>query len=181
MDVKDLKDGSIIVSQTTDNNKFNEAIKWLIETIDGSIYGHTALYLGGKFWEYGIFVTNTKVKQGFYEYHLKGDVYEPKKDLTEEEVKKALKFVKKGFKYNIVKYILMMFIYPTRWIWKKLKWVPFNNSASYICSEAIDRLYKYLGYDIIPNELEGYTSPGDLTKSGFFKFVGTIDTFPKKE
>lgn len=45
----------------------------------------------------------------------------------------------------------------------------------FICSEAIDKLYKKLGYDILPDESECYTSPGDLANSDQFSYCGTVN------
>jgi len=67
---------------------------------------------------------------------------------------------------NMPLLLSMWFVYPLRWLWKILKWSPFQNRVfGYICSSFVDACLKAGGVDLLPNRTEYYTTPGDLAKS----------------
>lgn len=67
--------------------------------------------------------------------------------------------------YNVFKFAAMAVVYGTRWFWKKIKWVPFDRWIfGEICSAFADEALFAEGFDAIPGELQGYSTPGDLRK-----------------
>ncbi len=84
-----------------------------------------------------------------------------------------------GRPYNVFKLIVLAFVWPTRWIWRKLGWVPFNSEVfGEVCSGFVDEVFRASHWDLFPEEYEGYTVPGQFTKIEGWKRVETKDVFP---
>jgi len=91
-------------------------------------------------------------------------------DLTPEQETAIYEYCERAYqdqiRYNIPKVVALAVVYPTRWIWRKLGWVPFDAYVhGAVCSELVDEAYKAAGIDLLPNDHEGYTAPVDFTRS----------------
>jgi len=70
-------------------------------------------------------------------------------------------YVESDRSYNILKLLVLAIVWPTRWIWKKLKWVPFNHEVfGEVCSGFVDEVMLKSQWDLFPDAWEGYTVPG---------------------
>ncbi len=68
--------------------------------------------------------------------------------------------------YNFMKIAALALVYPTRWFWNLINWVPFQNEVyGSVCSVFVDASFKDAGVDLLPGENEEYTAPGDFLKS----------------
>jgi len=69
------------------------------------------------------------------------------------------------WKYNWLKILALMLVYPTRWFWRKIGWVPFDSWIfGEICSVLVDEAWYAEGVDLLPGQRQGYTAPGDLRR-----------------
>jgi len=90
-------------------------------------------------------------------------------DVTDAQEKKMREYldytVKIRMPYNFLKLVALAIVYPTRWFWNCIKWVPFNAELfGRVCSVYVDKAFKSAGVDLFKNELEGFTVPGDFLK-----------------
>lgn len=71
--------------------------------------------------------------------------------------------VNKEMPYNFFKLVILAIVYPTRWFWNLIKWVPFDAELfGKVCSVYVDGAFKRAGKDLIKHEFEGFTVPGDF-------------------
>lgn len=167
-----MNDGSIILKKGDCDTGVNTVFYKLTKIITKGDYVHSSIYLDGKIYDFGVRLYNTDLKQGFYVHDVTGDIYEPKIALTTQQVYLMINELNKYNKYGLIMLLSMWWVYPLRKLWKRIGWVPFSNVYSgNICSEAIDKVYKSAGIDLIENELEGYTTPSDLAKSNKLRRV----------
>lgn len=76
------------------------------------------------------------------------------------------------WKYNVLKLLVLAIVYPTRWVWKRIGWVPFDWWVfGEICSGLVDKAWLAEGVDIIRKQRAGYTAPGDLRNLPDFVLV----------
>ena len=68
--------------------------------------------------------------------------------------------------YNFFRLVMMLVIYPTRWFWKAIGWVPFSKKIyGEFCSSFVDEVLWQVGIDVLPDEFHGYTAPVDLLRT----------------
>lgn len=88
-------------------------------------------------------------------------------------------YVTAGRPYNVFKLIALSIVWPTRWLWKKLGWVPFDYEVfGEVCSGFVDEVMKKARWDLFPDEWEGYTVPGQFTKIHGWQRVATGEVWP---
>jgi len=144
----------------------------VVHFFTGSWYYHAALWIDGIQYESAAYFSRDGVwHEGVMGRTIPqphGDIFVPTIPITEDQKEKIRKFCERRLyaPYNFPKLVGMMIIYPFRWFFKAIRWVPFSRAVfGYICSEFVDRAFKAAGIDLLPGEREGYTSPGDLTRS----------------
>ena len=68
--------------------------------------------------------------------------------------------------YNFMKIVVLMIVQPTKKFWNLIGWVPFQNEVyGSVCSVFVDDAFKEIEIDLLPGNIEEYTSPGDLLNS----------------
>lgn len=132
-------------------------------------YTHVAFYVNGTTYESTVMNNQNGVLKhpGLYhgiEYYIfKEPILEDKKILLEQI---ASQDVVNKKPYNFFKLLAMMIIYPTRYFWNLIGWVPFDKECfGAVCSEFVDETFKKASIDLFPGEHEGYTAPGDFPNS----------------
>lgn len=88
-------------------------------------------------------------------------------ELTDERMRKVgevlNQYVESDRPYNVLKLVVLAFVWPTRWFWKKIRWVPFNHEVfGEVCSGFVDEVMFKARWDLFPEEWEGYTVPGQF-------------------
>lgn len=158
------------------NNFWNNITGKLIVFFTNSNFVHTAIYLNNKTYEETIWKENNKWKSGVKvtEGLKYADTYlQPIKSLSRCEVFAMIKIIENFYetkRYNFLKLISLSLVYPFKWFFKKINWIPFNSYLfGEICSVMPDELYKDMGIDLFPGEREGYTVPGMYIDSKLLK------------
>lgn len=68
-----------------------------------------------------------------------------------------------GRPYNVFKLVVLAVVWPTRWFWKRIRWVPFHHEVfGTVCSTFVDRVMFEARWDLFPEEWESYTVPGQF-------------------
>lgn len=146
------------------HNLFEKAIVYFT----GYDYVHTALWIDGYRYDAARWRANGKWRTGIRRVRTSRSadvVLLPANQLS--KMKKTLiksiadTYYKMRRPYNYFKVVALIIIWPTRWIWKKLGWVPFDRDLrGEICSVFVDEVFKRAGIDLFPDDHEGYTVPG---------------------
>ncbi len=170
-----MKNGTILLQKPNwelTKNIQDRVIK-VIQFITSSKYHHVVVYNDGYYWESTVWNVGKKMYHGVKKSKYKpfhSTVLEPVKDLTSKEVKDLTSYLEgellKGVPYNFFKLISLALIYPTRWFWKLIGWVPFSNTIfGEVCSTFIDEAFYKIGRDILPDAFHGYTAPVDFLRT----------------
>lgn len=172
-----MKDGSIILEAYEDMNS------WLLNLVGKAIcfftdspYVHVLVYVDNWIYESTVWKSEKgkirtgarKIRPVRLNWSKKNVVLEPIRlgPQKAEQLKYYLEGTLNEVPYNILKLIALALVYPTRWVWNKLKWVPFDREIfGEVCSTYIDEAFKKVGVDLLPNKFEGYTAPVDFIKS----------------
>ena len=85
-------------------------------------------------------------------------------DVTEEQFNKMVAYaelkLKENLRYNHYKLIVLALCWPTRWIWNKLRWVPFSNDFfGMVCSVFVREILLHGDVDLFPNVYKELTPP----------------------
>lgn len=171
-----LKEGTILLQKPNwelGKNLTDKVIK-TIQFITNSKYHHCVLYLNGFYWEStvwhsknGKFLHGTKKSKDMPYYDT---ALEPKKTLSNTEINDLEQYLEgeleDGSPYNFLKLAILIIVYPTRWLWKLIGWVPFSHDIfGEVCSTFIDEAYMVIGRDILPDAFHGYTAPIDFLRT----------------
>ena len=148
----------------------------LVHFFTGSWYYHTALWVDGVQYESAAYFTVDGVwHEGVMKHRIGspgGDRYVLTRPVSAEQKDTIVQWCERHLygQYNFPKLVGMAVIYPFRWFFKAIRWVPFSRSVfGYICSEYVDRAFKAAGIDLLPGAREGYTAPGDLARSKWLR------------
>jgi hypothetical protein len=129
-------------------------------------YYHAKLYFENATWEEttpGAIRTPGYVKASEY--------WEPTEDMTLAETERGRLFlqvtngmgIRHRWPYNFLLTFVLFIVYPTRWFWNWIKWVPFSSKLLGLnCSAYCDKFWRYAGRDIRPKWQETLSAPGDL-------------------
>ncbi len=177
-----MKDGTIVLQKASGHAKgFEKLVLDAIVFFTESPYVHVLLYMDDEFWESTIFMDGKWLFSGVRtRKNVPHQVaLEPIKDLTAEEKKKIKKYMEKmrdyNVPYNFARLVALAVVYPLKGIFKLLNWVPFKAEFfGEVCSTFVDEAYEQAGRDLLPNEMEEYTAPGDflkLVELGTFKRI----------
>lgn len=171
-----FRNGTILLQKPNWELKKNitDSVIKTIQFITNSRYHHCVLYLNGYYWEStvwhnedGKFMHGTKKSKDIPYYDT---ALEPIEALTQKEIKDLEKYLEgelsDGSPYNFLKLFILMFVYPARWFWKLIRWVPFSKDIfGEVCSTFIDEAYHVIGRDILPDDFHGYTAPVDFLRT----------------
>ena len=161
-----MRDGTIILYKFHDTGKFtiNNIVGRCIPYFTQGEYSHASIYFEGLTYEMvskGC-VTSPGVKRGTAYYDLGRDLGEVE-HLGMKTYLNYINFAK--WKYNFLKLVTLAVVYNTRWIWKKLNWVPFDNAIfGEICSGIVDEAYAFAGLQLFPDE-PNYIAPNTIPDS----------------
>lgn len=179
-----MKDGTILLmKQPKDAPWYEQIIGRTIIFLTQSPFVHTLIYLNGYTYDWNMKKENGKWYSGVIK--TKGirkpydTALEPNFNLTKKQIKKMEEYFEeaslKRYPYNVARLIILAIVYPTRWFWNLINWVPFSKvDKGEVCSSGIDEAFEYAGIDLIPNSEEELTVPGDffkLVENGEFKEI----------
>jgi uncharacterized protein YycO len=75
----------------------------------------------------------------------------------------CMEAVSRHMAYNVFRLVALAFVYPLRWFFNKLNWVPFRARIfGEVCSTFVDSAFKAGGIDLFPERGEAATVPGDF-------------------
>jgi len=173
--MNELRDGTILLYRAGKG-----FIAKAITYFTGMPYVHVAGYVAGLTFESTIWWSDLWWTSGIYATlgaKQADEYWQPITPLTDEQIKTILRYfiesINKRRPYNVAKFLVLALVYPTRWLWQKIGWVPF--SADYhgdVCSVVWDEAYRAAGIDLFPHRSEEYTAPGDFRKSKLLEQVG---------
>jgi hypothetical protein len=166
-----MKDGSILLWEG-----HGDLVSKAIMYFTNSPYTHVAVYVGGwtfdstiwnggKWWQ--LWKWRSGIRKTWGTLGGASRVRVPKKPLTQMDAGRLLIMADAmesyHFPYNIPKLLILALVYPTRWFWEKINWVPFQADVfGEVCSEFVDEVFKSAGMDLFPNKTEQDTVPGDF-------------------
>lgn len=164
-----MEEGAILFYQNTKKVMFTK----LVQAVTGCKITHVVIYSKGNYYESTITVQGGRIFSGVRKLSVPvqpayiGNYVKPLDEVQAQRLNNYLES-QVGKLYNILLLLNMIWIYALRSLWKKLKWCPFQNKVfGHICSELVDRAYKVIGIDLIPDNMEEYTTPCDLWRSPY--------------
>lgn len=155
---------------------FRDLVGKAICFFTGTSFTHVALYFLGAMWESTVWKEGRKTVNGVRMTvgYRKGDVELYFVTPLDEVQKQRLNLwltsqVRERTPYNSMKFLVLAIVYPTRWLWKWLKWVPFQaDFYGEVCSEFVDHAFKEgAGIDLLPGKLEDYSIPASFLESPY--------------
>lgn len=157
------------------DNWFRDLVSRSIVYFTGYEYTHVGIYFRGKLYESTLWEDEKgKLRSGIRITDIGDPQVDPPPDLcmvpwrlelTKDRMDRIAKvldqYVSGGRPYNFLKLVVLAFVWPTRWFWKKIRWVPFNHEVfGEVCSGFVDEVMYKARWDLFPEEWEGYTVPG---------------------
>jgi len=153
-----------------------------IQYFTGSPYTHVAIYLRGSTYDCTVWkpagrilsVSGVRETTGVidgWQVELK-----PTTTLTSSQTDKILSYCKAMIDarrpYNVFKLLAFILIYPTRWFWTKIKWVPFQAELfGEVCSTFVDQAYEAGGINLFPDIIDEAAVPGDFIDTPLLEIV----------
>ena len=159
-----MRDGTILLYKVPE--KHATFIQKAIRYFTKKPYHHVAVYFDGSTLEEG-----TRGYAHTLGINIASEYWEPETEMSDMECARARAFVmivdgegiRHHWPYNYLLTFIMFVVYPTRWFWNKIKWVPFSSTLlGANCSSFVDKFWKYVGRDIKPKWMEALSVPGDL-------------------
>ena len=161
-----------------EDSKEKSAEGWLRTLLSRSItfftgmpYTHAALYIDGYVFEATVWKEGRKWYHGAKKTTWKVTLLEPParyyypKEITNMQKATILMLAENTLgkvPYNFLQLLAFMFIYPTKWFWMKLGWVPFSAELfGATCAVYVDELFDTVHYDIFPDRISDLVVPGD--------------------
>jgi len=170
-----MKNGTILLWKYKKSKGLIDFVSRLIVFFTNFPYVHVSIFLDGKTYEYTVWKDGKKTKTGIRITNglREADEYrEPTFDLSAHEVFTMIKYAEwlKPHKYSVLKLLVLSVIYPARWLFKKIKWVPFDNFIfGDVCSVLPAEMYEFIGRDIFPYDPAGITVPGMWAETQYFE------------
>jgi len=135
------------------------------------------LCTGSKYWHTAIILENYKYESG-HPYGASKSIYTATQDkyqdiedivVTNEQLHNMIAYAElklnQNLRYNHYKLIALAILYPTRFIWDKIKWVPFQNDYfGQICSVFVREILLNGDIDYCPKRYKEITAPCDMHK-----------------
>lgn len=157
-------------------NWFRDLVSRCIVYFTGSQYTHVGIYYMGKLYESTMWRDDAgKLRSGIRVTEIGDPNVSPpafcmvpwRIDLTPDRLRKIgvvlERYVAASRPYNVFKLVVLAFVWPTRWFWKMIRWVPFHNEVfGTVCSTFVDRVMFEARWDLFPDEWESYTVPGQF-------------------
>jgi len=168
-----MKDALIILWPYRKSEKwYRTMVSKLICFFTNSSYTHAAVYVDGIMYESQVMnKSNGAMRTVGLPYQARNcrflkliePLSEKKRELLVYNLERK---VLSRVPYNFMKIAVLMFVYPTKRFWNWIGWVPFGNEVyGYVCSTFVDTAFKEIGVDLLGNNSEEYTSPGDFMSS----------------
>jgi len=165
-----MKDGTVLLwKKPVETKGFTGFVCKCITFFTKSDFVHVAVISNGMMCESSVWKEGGKLAHGARMiWPVKADVYlEPIIDLTEKQSDYldayCIYTARKKRPYNVLKLLVLAIVYPTRWFWRLIHWVPFNREMrGEVCSVYVDDAFMFAGIDLFPRHMEGYTVPGDF-------------------
>lgn len=156
-------------------NRFVNILGKCITYFTGYPYTHVGIIYFGKLYESTIWLEDGKLRSGIRVRGLDDPSIVPpafcmvpwRTELTPTMLYKIGdvldRYIRFSRPYNVFKLIVLSFVWPTRWFWKAIKWVPFHHEVfGTVCSTFVDRVMHSARWDLFPDEWESYTVPGQF-------------------
>ena len=176
-----MKNGTVILfHHDSIPHSLGRLVGRLIGFFTGSDYVHAAVWFKGCTWESAFSGPCRKPGLPAAEHLL---YLEPRRELGPAESRKMGSYLESklgpGVVYNLFKLLSLILVYPTRRVWKRIGWVPFQNDFfGVICSVYVDEAFKAAGIDLLPDCYAEYTAPGDFEHSDLLQQVHTGSQLP---
>ncbi len=168
-----MENGTIIhIPYKKSSSFWVNVVQKLIMKVSGSDLVHSQVYLDGYIYESAPFAGFKKTKfSGLKDRYYIG---KPTKKMTEQEVLSQVPWweykIKNKAPYNYVRLFTCIILAWTKPFWNLIKYVPWTHGIfGEFCSSAVDLAFKYIGWDLLPEQQEALTAPGDLLKSVYHK------------
>ena len=170
---------------------FRDLVSRAIVYFTGYNFTHVGVYMCGRHYESAVWNVpgkifprhGVRVSLGWPDDPIPDFCMVPEREVTDEEIAEISEvlhtFTRKARAYNFLKLIVLMIVWPTRSLWNKLGWIPFNAEwYGEVCSGFVDEVFREAGWDLFPGEHEGYTVPGQFAKIRGWKRVELSDVHP---
>jgi hypothetical protein len=157
------------------NDWFRDLMSRSIVYFTGMPYIHVGVHFEGKLYESSVWRDgNNRLRSGIRITLGPSGLYGPdicmvpwRVECTTERmdrIRSVLNIYVAGDRpYNVFKLIVLAIVWPTRWFWKMIRWVPFNHDVfGEVCSGFVDEVMFKSQWDLFPDEWEGYTVPGQF-------------------
>ncbi len=168
-----MENGTIIhIPYKKSSSFWINVVQKLIMKVSGSDLVHSRVYLDG-------FIYESTPGIGFKksEFSVLNPRYYigiPIKEMTPKEVTSQIFWwnhhIDNKSGYNYVRLFTCIILAWTKPFWNFIKYVPWSNGIfGEFCSSAVDLAFRHIGWDLLPDQQEKLTSPGDLLKSKYHK------------
>ena len=168
-----MENGTIIQIKNRDWGDWkSNLVCGMIEKITGSDVIHSQVVLNNIKYE-------TAHPGGFQSSPFKSvgklnDSLSPIREMTDAEVTSMVAWYEDKIRnkrpYNYIKLFACLLLSWTKPFWQLIGYVPFSHKIwGDFCSAGVDEAFKFIGWDLLPEELEAFTAPGDLYNSVLHK------------
>jgi len=174
-----LKDGTIFLVAYRPTTFIYNIVGKVIKFITKSNFTHSGIYMNGKYYDDTLSIDKTGIHSGVrvsdtWDYP-EDAVLEYTQTLAPDQIKLMEAFLifysRKRIPYSILKLVSLAIVYPTRFFWNWIGWVPFENSLREVCSTAVDDCYQFAGIDLLPDQRPELVAPGDFQSSKLLKRI----------
>ena len=147
-------------------NKLTRFVNRCICFFTRSEYWHTSIVIGNIKYESG-HPNGVKKSVYYHDYskYIDVDTYQATEYQANKMIDYAEKALKDNIRYNHYKLIVLALCYPTRFIWDRIKWVPFqNNYFGMVCSVFVREILLAGNIDFMPDRYKELTAPADFRR-----------------
>lgn len=178
-----MKDGTVLLVPYDPNEKnpIYKLVGWVIKKITKEDFTHTAIFFNGKYYDDTLIFKGLNIKSGVRsldapDYPV-GKTLEYVGELTPEQFVRMQSYLifyaNEPIHYSILKLVTLSFVYPTKWFWDLIGWVPFSKFLfGEVCSTFVAEAWKFAGVDLFKGiEQDELVSPGDFLRSTLLKEI----------